>query len=45
VSASQDSSETKNDIGFLSVGELGSRYRNGSLSPVDVVTAALECIE
>ncbi|MDL2397838.1 amidase [Rhizobium mayense] len=35
----------KHDIGFLSVGELGSRFRDGSLSPVDVVTAALERIE
>ncbi len=45
MGASQDSGETKSDIGFLSVGELGSRYRNGSLSPVDVVAAALERIE
>ncbi|MDL2407811.1 amidase [Rhizobium calliandrae] len=43
--ASQDSFERKDDIGFLSVGELGSVYRDGSLSPVDVVTAALERIE
>jgi Asp-tRNA(Asn)/Glu-tRNA(Gln) amidotransferase A subunit family amidase len=45
VGASQDSRETKHDIGFLSVGELGSRYRDGSLSPIDVVMAALERIE
>ncbi|MFS8110294.1 amidase [Rhizobium jaguaris] len=45
MSASKDSDETKRDIGFLSVGELGSRYRDGSLSPVDVVTAALERVE
>lgn len=33
------------DIGFLGVGELAARYRNGSLSPVDVVSRALARIE
>ncbi len=30
------------EVAFLSVAELGARYRDGSLSPVEVVDAALE---
>ncbi|WP_440411891.1 amidase [Neorhizobium petrolearium] len=33
------------DIGFLGVEEFAARYRNGSLSPVDVVAQALERLE
>ncbi|TCR82436.1 amidase [Rhizobium sp. BK376] len=33
------------DIGFLGVQELGARYRDGSLSPVDVVEQALARLE
>jgi len=35
----------ENEIGFLSVQALGARYRNGSLSPVDIVFQALERLE
>ncbi|WP_454854806.1 amidase [Rhizobium binxianense] len=35
----------EDDIGFLGVEELTARYRNGSLSPVEVVSRALERLE
>ncbi|MDE1992629.1 MAG: amidase [Rhizobiaceae bacterium] len=43
--ASPDFRETENDTAFLSVSELGARYRSGELSPVDVLAQALERIE
>jgi aspartyl-tRNA(Asn)/glutamyl-tRNA(Gln) amidotransferase subunit A len=33
------------DIGFLSIAELGRRYRNGTLRPADVVKHALAKLE
>lgn len=41
VSASQTAGTTGDEIGFLSAQELAIRYRDGSLSPTEVVTNAL----
>ncbi|WP_416068100.1 amidase [Rhizobium sp. ZK1] len=36
---------TADEIAFMSVAELGRAYRNGSLSPVDVVRASIQRLE